>query len=142
MINLVLGEQGVGKTKYLVEEANKEKEKGNNNIVFVDTDDSQINTLDHKVRLINAKSYKICNIDGLLGFVGGILARDYDIGKIYLDGIYDIIDINKDNIEELSQRLKDLSEYSKSDIYLGLDWTKKDVPSSLDAEVIELKLED
>ena len=31
MINLVLGEQGVGKTKYLVEEANKEKEKGNNN---------------------------------------------------------------------------------------------------------------
>ncbi len=142
MINLVLGEQGVGKTKYLVEEANKEKEKGNNNIVFVDTDDSQINTLDHKVRLINAKSYKINNIDGLLGFVGGILARDYDIGKIYLDGIYDIIDINKDNIEELSQRLKDLSEYSKSDIYLGLDWTKEDVPSSLDAEVIELKLED
>ncbi len=142
MINLVLGEQGVGKTKYLVEEANKEKEKGNNNIVFVDTDDSQINTLDHKVRLINAKSYKVSNIDGLLGFVGGILARDYDIGKIYLDGIYDIIDINKDNIEELSQRLKDLSEYSKSDIYLGLDWTKEDVPSSLDAEVIELKLED
>ncbi|MDU2583900.1 MAG: hypothetical protein E7C85_01005 [Anaerococcus prevotii] len=142
MINLVLGEQGVGKTKYLVEEANKEKEKGNNNIVFVDTDDSQINTLDHKVRLINAKSYKISNIDGLLGFTGGILARDYDIGKIYLDGIYDIIDINKDNIEELSQRLKDLSEYSKSDIYLGLDWTKEDVPSSLDAEVIELKLED
>ena len=142
MINLVLGEQGVGKTKYLVEEANKEKEKGNNNIVFVDTDDSQINTLDHKVRLINAKSYKISNIDGLLGFIGGILARDYDIGKIYLDGIYDIIDINKDNIEELSQRLKDLSEYSKSDICLGLDWTKEDVPSSLDAEVIELKLED
>ena len=142
MINLVLGEQGVGKTKYLVEEANKEKEKGNNNIVFVDTDDSQINTLDHKVRLINAKSYKISNIDGLLGFIGGILARDYDIGKIYLDGIYDIIDINKDNIEELSQRLKDLSEYSKSDIYLGLDWTKEDVPSSLDAEIIELKLED
>lgn len=142
MINLVLGEQGVGKTKYLVEEANKEKEKGNNNIVFVDTDDSQINTLDHKVRLINAKSYKISNIDGLLGFIGGILARDYDIGKIFLDGIYDIIDINKDNIEELSQRLKDLSEYSKSDIYLGLDWTKEDVPSSLDAEVIELKLED
>lgn len=142
MINLVLGEQGVGKTKYLVEEANKEKENGNNNIVFVDTDDSQINTLDHRVRLINAKSYKVSNIDGLLGFVGGILARDYDIGKIYLDGIYDIIDINKDNIEELSKRLKDLSEYSKSDIYLGLDWRKEDVPSSLDAEVIELKLED
>lgn len=142
MIYLVLGEQGVGKTKYLVEEANKEKEKGNNNIVFVDTDDSQITTLDYKVRLINAKSYKVATIDGLLGFVGGILARDYDIGKIYIDGIYDIIDINDDNVKEVCQRLKDLSEYSKSDIYLGLDWTSEDVPSSLDAEIIELKLED
>lgn len=142
MIYLVLGEQGVGKTKYLVEEANKEKEKGNNNIVFIDADDSQITTLDYKVRLINAKSYKVSNIDGLLGFVGGILARDYDIGKIYIDGIYDIIDINDNNIEEVCNRLKNLSEYSKADIYLGLDWTSKDVPSSLDVETIELKLED
>lgn len=142
MIYLVLGEQGVGKTKYLVEEANKEKEKGNNNIVFIDADDSQITTLDYKVRLINAKSYKVTNIDGLLGFVGGILARDYDIGKIYIDGIYDIIDINDNNIEEVCNRLKNLSEYSKADIYLGLDWTSKDVSSSLDAETIELKLED
>lgn len=142
MIYLVLGEQGVGKTKYLVEEANKEKEKGNNNIVFIDADDSQITTLDYKVRLINAKSYKVANVDGLLGFVGGILARDYDIGKIYIDGIYDIIDINDNNIEEVCNRLKNLSEYSKADIYLGLDWTGKDVPSSLDAETIELKLED
>lgn len=142
MIYLVLGEQGVGKTKYLVEEANKEKEKGNNNIVFIDADDSQITTLDYKVRLINAKSYKVANVDGLLGFVGGILARDYDIGKIYIDGIYDIIDINDDNIEEVCNILKNLSEYSKADIYLGLDWTSKDVPSSLDAETIELKLED
>lgn len=142
MIYLALGEQGVGKTKYLVEEANKEKEKGNNNIVFIDADDSQITTLDYKVRLINAKSYKVANVDGLLGFVGGILARDYDIGKIYIDGIYDIIDINDNNIEEVCNRLKNLSEYSKADIYLGLDWTGKDVPSSLDAETIELKLED
>ena len=136
MIYLVLGEQGVGKTKYLVEEANKEKEKGNNNIVFIDADDSQITTLDYKVRLVDAKSYKVANVDGLLGVVGGILARDY------IDGIYDIIDINDDNIEEVCNRLKNLSEYSKADIYLGLDWTSKDVPSSLDAETIELKLED
>ncbi|MDO5047417.1 MAG: hypothetical protein Q4D88_02570 [Anaerococcus sp.] len=142
MIYLVLGEQGVGKTKYLVEEANKEKEKGNNNIVFIDTDDDQIQTLDHKVRLINASSYKIKNIDGLLGFVGGILARDYDIGKIFIDGIYDIIEITSENINEVASRLNNLSEYSKSDIYLGLDWKKSDVPDSLDAQIIELKLED
>lgn len=142
MIYLVVGEQGTGKTKYLVEEANHEKELGNSNIVFVDTDDSQVRILDHKIRLINAKSYKIKCTEGLIGFISGILARDYDIGKIYIDGIYDILDINKDNIEDLITRLEGLSEYSKSDIYLGLDWTKEDVPQVGQAEIIELKLED
>lgn len=142
MIYLVVGEQGTGKTKYLVEEANHEKELGNANIVFVDTDDSQVRILDHKIRLINAKSYKIKSTEGLIGFVSGILARDYDIGKIYIDGIYDIVDINEDNIEDLITRLDSLSEYSKSDIYLGLDWTKEDVPQVGKAEIIELKLED
>ncbi len=142
MIYLVVGEQGTGKTKYLVEEANHEKELGNSNIIFVDTDDSQVRILDHKIRLINAKSYKIKSAEGLIGFVSGILARDYDIGKIYIDGIYDIVDINEDNIEDLITRLDSLSEYSKSDIYLGLDWTKEDVPQVGQAEIIELKLED
>lgn len=125
MIYLVVGEQGTGKTKYLVEEANHEKEIGNSNIVFVDTDDSQVRILDHKIRLINAKSYKIRTVEALIGFISGILARDYDIGKIYIDGIYDIVDINEEDIKDLIERLNALSEYSKSDIYLGLDWKKK-----------------
>lgn len=142
MIYLVVGAQGTGKTKYLVEEANHEKEIGNSNIVFIDTDDSQVTILDHKIRLINAKSYKIATTEALIGFISGILARDYDIGKIYIDGIYDVVDINKENIDDLLQRLDRLSEYSKSDIYLGLDWTKDDVPQVGHAEIIELKLED
>lgn len=142
MIYLVVGAQGTGKTKYLVEEANHEKEIGNSNIVFIDTDDSQVTILDHKIRLINAKSYKIATTEALIGFISSILARDYDIGKIYIDGIYDVVDINKENIEDLLQRLDGLSEYSKSDIYLGLDWTKEDVPQVGHAEIIELKLED
>lgn len=142
MIYLVVGQQGIGKTKYLVDEANLEKEKGNSNIVFVDTEDDQVRILDHKIRLINAKSYKIRSVDSLVGFISGILARDYDIGKIYIDGIYDIVDINNDNINDLIERLSSLSEYSKSDIYLGLDWKKEDVPQAGQSEIIELKLED
>ncbi len=142
MIYLVLGPSGSGKTKWLIDQANDEKGKGNSNIVFVDSDNEQIYSLDHSVRLIDASNFFIDSIESFRGFIAGILARDYDIGKIYIDGIYDIIDINDDNIEEVCNRLKNLSEYSKADIYLGLDWTSKDVPSSLDAETIELKLED
>src|SRR5699024_435717 len=114
--------------------------KGNENIVFVDSDNDQIYSLDHAVRLIDASDFFVNSIDSLRGFIAGILARDYDIGKIYIDGIYDIVDINKDNIEDLSESLKELSNEADVDIYLGLDCKASDIPESLEAEIHETKL--
>ncbi|MDY3006263.1 hypothetical protein HV819_01320 [Anaerococcus sp. AGMB00486] len=142
MIYLVLGPSGSGKTKWLIDQANDEKGKGNENIVFVDSDNDQIYSLDHSVRLIDASDFFINSIESFRGFIAGILARDYDIGKIYIDGIYDIVDINKDNIEEISQDLKKLSDECNVDIYLGLDCKASDIPESLEAEVHETKLLD
>lgn len=140
MIYLVLGPSGSGKTKWLIDQANDEKNKGNENIVFVDSDNDQIYSLDHAVRLIDASDFFVNSIDSLRGFIAGILARDYDIGKIYIDGIYDIVDINKDNIKDLSESLKDLSNEADVDIYLGLDCKASDIPESLEAEIHETKL--
>lgn len=140
MIYLVLGPSGSGKTKWLIDQANDEKNKGNENIVFVDSDNDQIYSLDHAVRLIDASDFFVNSIDSLRGFIAGILARDYDIGKIYIDGIYDIVDINKDNIEDLSESLKELSNEANVDIYLGLDCKASDIPESLEAEIHETKL--
>jgi thymidine kinase len=140
MIYLVLGPKGSGKTKWLVDQANTEKAKGNENIVFIDTDDDQIFSLDYKVRLINASHFFINSLESFRGFVAGILARDFDIGKVYVDGIYEIVDVDKDNIQELTECLKKLSEECEADIYLGLDWLPEDVPEDLDVEIHETKL--
>lgn len=140
MIYYVIGESGTGKSQYLVEEANKEKEKDLNNIVLITTDDERNRILDHNVRVINAKSYKINCKGNLKGFIAGILARDYDIGKVYIDGIYEIVNINSDNIEELTKELDELSEYAKADIYVALNWSKEDIPETLKAEIVEAKL--
>ena len=142
MIYLVVGPSGSGKTKWLIEQANEEKDRGNENIVFVDSDNEQIYSLDHKVRLIDASDFFIDNVDSLRGFIAGILARDYDIGKIYIDGIYDILDINNENIEDITNALNKLSKEWDADIYLGLDCLAKDLPESLDAEIHEAKLLD
>ena len=45
MIYYVLGQSGTGKTQYLIEEANKEREKNLNNIVFINTDDDKTRIL-------------------------------------------------------------------------------------------------
>ena len=139
MIYYVLGQSGTGKTQYLVDKANKDKENNLNNIVFVNTDDDKTRILDHKVRVINAKSYGICFVCSLKGFIAGILARDYDIGKVYVDGIYDILDLDSENLEKLTNELNELSEYAKADIYLGLNWSKDDIPESTKANIIEVE---
>ena len=140
MIHYVIGKSGTGKSQYLVEEANKEKENNLNNIVFITTDDERNRILDHNVRVINAKSYKINCKGNIKGFIAGILARDYDIGKVYIDGIYETVDINSDNIESLTEELNELSDYAKADIYIALNWPKKDIPENLKAEIIEANL--
>ena len=138
MLYYVIGEEGTGKTQYLVDEANKEKENDVNNIVFINTDKDRTRISDHKVRVINAKSYNINCPCSLRGFIAGILARDYDIGKVYVDGIYAIIDLDKEKLGKLTDNLSELSEYAKADIYLSLDWSKADIPESDKATIIEL----
>lgn len=139
MVYLILGPSGSGKTKYLIEEANREKAQGNGNIVFVDADDSHIFTLDYSVRLINAAKYKVENIDMLYGFIAGIASRDYDIEKIYLDGIYDIIQFTKESFLELVDKLNWLSNNYSIDIYLGLDKAESDLPADIKAELRTLE---
>lgn len=138
MVYLILGPSGSGKTKYLIEEANREKANGNGNIVFIDADDSHIFTLDYSVRLINANKYRVNNIDTLVGFISGITSRDYDIEKMYLDGIYDIVDLEGKLLVETVDRLNLLSEESNIDIYMGLNQEKDKLPEGLKAEIKEL----
>lgn len=140
MVKLVIGPSGSGKTKWLIDEANKEKASGNGNIVFVDTDDSHIYSLDHQVRLINANKYHINSVNGFYGFLAGIISRDYDIQKIYVDGIYDIVDISVEELGQLSEELIKLSEEFEVEFYIGLNKEKSELPSEMLENSIELSL--
>ena len=140
MVKLVIGPSGSGKTKWLIDEANKEKASGNGNIVFVDTDDSHIYSLDHQVRLINANKYHINSVNGFYGFLAGIISRDYDIQKIYVDGIYDIVDISVEELGQLSEELIKLSEEFEVEFYIGLNTEKSELPSEMLENSIELSL--
>ena len=43
--------------------------------------------IDHAARLIDVDEYQISGYDMLYGFVAGVLAGNYDIVEVYLDGI-------------------------------------------------------
>lgn len=140
MVKFILGEKGAGKTKWLIDNANSEIEKGNGNIAFIDVDDDHIFSLNYNVRLINAMEFNIDNIESFYGFLCGIVGMDYDLEKVYVDSIYKKIDLDIDALEDLSKRLNDMSEKHNTEFYINVDYLMEDIPESLKESSLQLEV--
>ncbi len=140
MVKFILGEKGAGKTKWLIDNANIEMKKGNGNIAFIDVDDDHIFTLDYNVRLINAMEFNIRNIESFYGFLCGIIGMDYDVEKVYVDGIYKIMDITMEDIESLLEKLTKIGDKFETEFYINVDYTLGEMPEHLKENCLEVGL--
>ena len=87
MIELIVGSRGSGKTKQMVDRINTSVKTTHGNIVCIEKSMKLTYELDHKCRLIDLDEYRIKGYDMLYGFVAGILAGNYDIVEVYIDGV-------------------------------------------------------
>lgn len=131
MVKFILGAKGTGKTKWLIDNANKDIKEGNGNIIFVDVDDSHIFSLDYNVRLINAMEFNILDIESFYGFLCGIISMDYDIEKIYVDGIYKIMHLKLSDLEKIIDILSKINEKYHTDFYINVDYVLSEIPEHL-----------
>lgn len=111
VIQVIYGRRGLGKTKRMIEMANSALSQVKGDIVFIDDDNRCILDLKHNIRYINAGEFKVTTPCLFAGFVCGILAQDYDIEQIYLDGFPDLVGLN--NVEDLKSLFSQLEEISK-----------------------------
>lgn len=139
MVKFILGEKGAGKTKWLIDNANKDMKEGNGNIAFIDVDDDHIFTLNYNVRLINAMEFNVDNIESFYGFLCGIIGMDYDLEKVYIDSIYKVIKLSIDDLKKLLERLTFIQEKYDTEFFINVDYRLKDMPEDLKAHCIELE---
>ncbi len=139
MVNFILGPKGSGKTKWLIDKANEDIKDGNENIVFVDVDDNHIFSLNYSVRLINAMEFNIRNIESLYGFLCGIIGKDYDVEKIYVDSIYKVISLETEDLERLSKDLNLISEKFGTEFFINVEQSLEEMPEELRVNCIELE---
>lgn len=90
MINLIPGKKGTGKTKILVDSIKKTAENATGNVVCIERGMQLIYDLPHNVRLADAEEYGINSFDSFYGFVAGLMAGNYDIQEVFVDGILKI----------------------------------------------------
>lgn len=140
MIEYILGAKGAGKTKWLIDQANEDIKNGNGNIAFVEVDDDHIFSLDYNVRLINATEYKLDNMENFYGFLCGLFAMDYDLEKIYVDGIYKVIKLSQEDLKELSSRINSLGLENRK-LYVNVDYLLSEMDEELKSCSQEVNLD-
>ena len=92
MIKLIVGTKGSGKTKAMIDMINTAVKTTNGNIVVVEKGMKLTYDIDHAARLMDLDEYKIAGGEMLYGFVAGLMAGNYDITEIYIDGILKVLD--------------------------------------------------
>ena len=136
MIELILGHSGSGKTTKQIDRANEEYKSRNGHIVFVDSNASQMFRLDHAVRLIDMKQYHIKSADRLFGFIAGILANDFDIERVFVDGLHQDM-LAQDSLKGMLESLAKLSAENSADFILALNKSAEEIPEMDGVKIIE-----
>ncbi len=97
MIKLIVGTKGSGKTKTMLDAIHETVKTTSGHVVVIEKGMKLTYDLDHAARLIDMDEYKIEGSEMLYGFMAGVLAGDYDITDLYVDGILKVLgyDLNK-----------------------------------------------
>ena len=112
MVELLIGKKGTGKTKALIEKVNNALTVAKGNVVFISNDTNRnIFDVKSKARMADTSEFEIKSYDEFLGFISGIISRDFDITNIFVDGIFKIV--GSDNLDGFESFLNRLDTMSK-----------------------------
>lgn len=90
MIKLITGKKGTGKTKILIDQINESVKSTNGSVVCVEKGSTVRYSISRKARWCDTEYYKVEGYDAFYGFIAGLLASNYDITDVYVDGIFKI----------------------------------------------------
>ena len=92
MIKLIVGTKGSGKTKAIIDMINNAVTATNGNVVVVEKGMKLTTEISHAARLVDMDEYKVEGGEMMYGFIAGLLAGNYDITDLYVDGILKVLD--------------------------------------------------
>lgn len=136
MVQLIVGNKGKGKTKYLLEKVNSEVKEVSGNICYLDKSTKHMYELNNRVRLINVCDFMITNSDEFIGFILGILSQDHDLEQMYFDSFIKISCLENADVQETIQKLEKISEQYHVKFVLSVSKDESELPECLKSMVI------
>ncbi|MCR5799524.1 MAG: twitching motility protein PilT [Lachnospiraceae bacterium] len=136
MVHLIVGKEGKGKTKHLLDKVNEEIKEASGNIVFLDRSTKHMFELNNRVRLINVSEYDFENSSEFVGFVYGIVSQDHDIQQMYIDGIMKIARLKPEDLLGIITKFDKISEQFDFDMIISASIDKSELVGELQEKVI------
>lgn len=137
MIGVIFGEKGTGKTKRLLQHANRTAADAKGSLVFIDDDNSYMFDLNSSIRFINAMEYGIESPKMLYGFLCGIAAQDFDLEYVYIDGFLNFVHHDLASLEGLFSDLKTFSAKHNINIILSISGNRDTLPPFMREMVLQ-----
>lgn len=109
MIQLITGKKGSGKTKILIDRINGAVKETNGCLVCIEKGATIRSSISYKVRWCDTEQFAIDSYDAFYGYVAGMLAGNYDIKEIFVDGIFRIVGRDYDEIGIMLDKLAKLT---------------------------------
>ena len=136
MIQIISGNKGKGKTKYLLDMANTAIKESTGSIVYLDKSSKHMYELNNRIRLINVNEYPITSSEGFIGFICGIISQDHDLEQMYFDSFLKLASLEGESIEETFKTLQEISEKYHLTFVLSVSEDASNLPESAKSSVV------
>ena len=131
MVKAIVGKKGSGKTKMLIDQINGTVKLAKGDIVCIEKGNVLTFNIDHGARLINISDYVVEGAAGIVGFICGILAENYDVSDIFIDSILKILGTDQGKLPEVFATLEQLSEKNSVNFTVTVSLDASEVPEGL-----------
>lgn len=136
MIQIIAGNKGNGKTKYLLDKVNSEIKSVHGNIVYLDKNAKHMYELNNKVRLIDVSEYMVGNADEFIGFISGIISQDHDLEQMYLDSFLKVAKLEGSDVSATLDKLAAIGEKYQITFVLSISLDPSELPENMQDKVI------
>lgn len=136
MIQIIAGNKGNGKTKYLLDKVNSEIKSVHGNIVYLDKNAKHMYELNNKVRLIDVSEYMVNNADEFIGFISGIISQDHDLEQMYLDSFLKVAKLEGADVSVTLDKLAVIGEKYQITFVLSISLDPSELPENMQDKVI------
>lgn len=128
MIHVIYGAKGSGKTKQIVADANQYAQTAKGVVVYFDRSNHRMHDLQRNIRLVDASHYGLKSQRDILSFIKGMLATNFDIEMIYIDGLSRLLDCNVSELAELYEGLDAIAREHQVGFTITASGAREELP--------------